>query len=186
MAPREEIFTIGHSTHPIERFLELLAGARVEAIADVRRYPGSRRNPQFGAERLRKALGAAGIDYEPFAEELGGRRSTRDAVTGEEAEISGWRVAAFRAYAGYMGEPGFATGLERLERLARERRTAVMCAEAHPSRCHRRLIADALLVAGWSVTHLLSDGRAEPHELSPPAAVAGGRLLYPAQPGLGP
>jgi uncharacterized protein (DUF488 family) len=176
-----ESLTVGHSTHPIETFIALLRDAEIELVADVRRYPGSRRNPQFGAEALSRSLAEAGIGYEPFGASLGGRRSRQASAP---VDNSAWRVEAFRAYADHMWSADFAAGLERLEALARERRTAIMCAEAHPSRCHRRLIADALHARGWTVAHLLADGRREPHGLSPHAAVKGGRVSYPSQPSL--
>lgn len=183
---RLEVFTVGHSTHPIERFLALLEGAEVEAVADVRRFPGSRRHPQFGAEALAAALRERGIDYAPLGEQLGGRRSRREieAAGVAPADNSAWRNASFRAYADHMATPAFAAGLARLEELARRRRTAIMCAEGHPSRCHRRLIADALDARGRRVVHLLPDGRREEHALNPDAVVADGRLHYPAQPTL--
>ncbi len=175
------ILTVGHSTHPIDRFIELLRSAGTEAIADVRRYPGSRRNPQFGAEPLRDALARAGIAYESFAQGLGGRRSARDAAhpRPDAPDNSAWRSASFRAYADYMAEPEFDTALERLQAVGRERLTAIMCAEAHPSRCHRQLIADALTVRGWEVIHLLANGRTETHRLSDHAVADGTRLSYP-------
>lgn len=158
MGSAPEILTIGHSTHPIERFIELLRGADVAVVADVRRFPGSRRNPQFGAEPLDERLADAGIAYEPFGEELGGRRGPR-----APRPDSRWRNASFAAYAEYMETDAFGAGLERLERLARGRRTAIMCAEALWFRCHRRLIADALAARGWAVLHIGSDGRLQPH-----------------------
>jgi uncharacterized protein (DUF488 family) len=153
-----DILTVGHSTHPIGRFVELLRSAEVEAVADVRRYPGSRRNPQFGAEALAASLAEAGIGYEPFGEELGGRRRAR-----RPPADSPWRNAAFAAYAEYMESEEFGAGLERLEGLAASRRVAVMCAESMWWRCHRRLIADALTARDWNVLHLLPDGRLQPH-----------------------
>jgi uncharacterized protein (DUF488 family) len=185
-----EILTVGHSTHPIERFLALLRAAGVAAIADVRRYPASRRNPQFGAEALANALSDAGIAYAGLGEELGGRRGSarragaRDRSEPRLADNSAWRSASFRAYANHMATAEFATGLGRLEELARARRTAVMCAEGHWTRCHRRLIADALAARGWRVLHLLPDGRLEEHRVHPDAVVTDGRLSYPAQPAL--
>jgi uncharacterized protein (DUF488 family) len=176
-----EIFTVGHSTHPIDEFSALLAAADVELVADVRRFPGSRRNPQFGSQALEQSLEQAGIGYRAMGESLGGRR----AADPERSDNAGWENRAFRGYADYTSSAEFAAGLEELESRARERRTAVMCAEAHPSRCHRRLIADSLLARGWDVTHLLADGRREPHTLSPHAVVEAGRVSYPAQPTLG-
>jgi uncharacterized protein (DUF488 family) len=171
-----EAFTVGHSTHPIERFLDLVRAHRIEAIADVRRYPGSRRNPQFGADALASSLAVAAIEYAPFGDELGGRRAARpDSVN------SAWNVAAFRGYADHMSSAQFAAGLARLESLAARRRTAVMCAEGHWSRCHRRLIADALVARGLRVTHILPDSRSEEHRLTPFAVVHGGLPTYPGQ-----
>lgn len=184
---QSEILTVGHSTHEIERFLALLSGAQVEVVADVRRFPGSRRNPQFGAASLEASLREKGIGYEPFGGELGGRRSKKDVAAAEGdllPDNSAWRNASFRAYADYLWTPAFAAGLERLEEIARERRAAVMCAEAHPSRCHRRLIADVLLARGRRVLHLLPDGRLQEHAFTPEAVVEAGRVHYPAQPSL--
>ena len=182
MTERGEILTVGHSTHPIETFIALLRDGDVELIADVRRYPGSRRNPQFGAAELAGSLADAGIGYERFGDSLGGRRSE---TASAPADNSAWQNAAFRAYADHMWSPEFARGVEELEALALERRAAVMCAEAHPSRCHRRLIADALVARGWTVIHLLADGGQEPHALSPHAVIRKGRVSYPTQPSLG-
>jgi len=180
--PSQTILTVGHSTHPIDRFLRLLRGGGVRGIADVRRFPGSRRHPQFGAEALSASLAASAIHYEPLGEALGGRRSTRPGV--DPSDNSAWRNASFRAYADHMGSREFAAGLERLEALARERRTAIMCAESDPRRCHRQLIADALLVRGWSVFDLLADGGLVRRSLSPHAAIEEGRVSYPGQPTL--
>jgi uncharacterized protein (DUF488 family) len=176
-----ELLTVGHSTHPIERFVALLGKAGIELIADVRRHPGSRRNPQFGAATLARSLADAGIAYEMLGDSLGGHRSTRR----ESPDNSAWRNASFRAYADHMSTTEFDGGVERLEGLGRERRTAMMCAEAHPSRCHRLLISDALVARGWGVVHLLPGGRLEPHRLSAHAVVDRGRVSYPAQPSLG-
>lgn len=172
--PVARIWTAGHSTRSLEEFLELLAGPGIELVADVRRYPGSRRHPQFGRERLEAGLAAAGVAYRHLPA-LGGRRSPDP-----ESPNTAWRNAAFRAYADHLGSAEFAAGLEELETAARERRTAVVCAEAVPWRCHRRLIADALTVRGWEVVHLLAPGREEVHALHPDAVVDGARITYPA------
>ncbi|MQA75643.1 MAG: DUF488 family protein [Solirubrobacterales bacterium] len=179
-APRE-ILTVGHSTHSIDDFLALLGGADVEAIADVRRYPGSRRNPQFGAAALAASLREGEIGYEPFGDELGRRRRSAGA---ESSRNAAWRNESFRAYADHMADEEFAAAVARLERLAGERRTAVMCAEADWRRCHRQLIADAFRARGWRVVHLLSGGRREEHRLSPHAVVDDHRVTYPGQPAL--
>jgi uncharacterized protein (DUF488 family) len=183
VASRREILTVGHSTHPIDEFLELLGGAGVELVADVRRFPGSRRYPQFGAKALRAALADEEIGYAPFGESLGGRRSSKDLASGLTLpDNSGWHNASFRAYADYMSDPHFERGIERLETMASERRTALMCAEADPSRCHRQLIADLLEARGWNVLHLLRDGGLVPHELSEHAVVEAERVSYPGPP----
>lgn len=140
---------------------------------DVRRYPGSRRHPQFSRDALAASLAGAGIGYvhEP---DLGGRRAARP-----DSPHSAWRVEAFRGFADHMETPDFGAALERLMRRAAETPTAILCAEAVPWRCHRRLISDALVARGVDVLHILGPGRAEPHELDAKARILpGGRLLY--------
>jgi uncharacterized protein (DUF488 family) len=179
VVPRREILTIGHSTHPADRFIRLLAANRVELVADVRRFPGSRRNPQFGAEALAASLAGAGIGYEQLGAELGGRRRARRGSPNDA-----WRVGGFRAYADYTATDDFRRGLARLEALASERRTAIMCAEADWRRCHRRLISDALLARGWRVLHIGTDGGRSEHALPDFATVANGQVSYASQPPL--
>jgi uncharacterized protein (DUF488 family) len=161
MAPDNELFTIGHSTHAIDRFVGLLRAHGIQVLCDVRRYPGSRRNPQFNVGPLRDSLAKAGIAYEPFGEELGGRRKASKVPHGPSAV---WRNDAFRGYAEYTETPEFAAGLERLEELAHERRVAIMCAEGDWHRCHRRIVSDVLTRRGWRVIHIRPDGRTEEHE----------------------
>jgi uncharacterized protein (DUF488 family) len=168
-----QILTIGHSTHDPEAFVALLRGQEVEALADVRRYPSSRRMPWFGAVPLEAALGAAGIRY-LHLRELGGRR---DPLPG--SPNGGWRVGQFQGYADHMASDEFAAGLGRLEAVARKRRTAVMCAEAQWRRCHRRLLSDALLARGWDVVHVDARGAREPHSLTDFAVVTGEHVSYP-------
>jgi uncharacterized protein (DUF488 family) len=168
-----EILTVGHSTHEPEAFLDLLRGAGVALLVDVRRFPSSRRMPWFDAAELRGSLREAGIDYLHLPQ-LGGRRRP---VPG--SPNGGWPVGQFQGYADHMASAEFADGLERLVGLGRERRTAVMCAEAQWTRCHRRLLADALVARGWGVTHVGSRGQAEPHRLTEFAVVDGERLSYP-------
>jgi len=172
--------TVGHSTHAADEFVALLRGAGVEALADVRRFPGSRRHPHFGREALAGALGEAGIAYEHLPE-LGGRRSPVPASVN-----AGWQVAAFRGYADHLRSDEFATGRTRLEVMAAGRCAVVMCAEAQWWRCHRRLVADVLVMAGHEVAHLMPGGRLIEH--APPGfAVRGedGLPLYPGQLELG-
>jgi uncharacterized protein (DUF488 family) len=172
------LLTVGHSTLPIGEFLALLSRRHVRMIADVRRYPGSRRNPQFSSGSLAESLASAGMSYLALGEELGGRRKPTGApVAG--VDNSAWRHPSFRAYADHMHTPEFERGLDRLEATAREQRTAIMCAEAHPSRCHRRLISDAMLVRGWRVFHVLPGRTPAEHVLSVHAQVDGGRISYP-------
>jgi uncharacterized protein (DUF488 family) len=167
------VFTIGHSTRPIEDLLSLLAEHGVRVLVDVRRYPGSRRHPQFSRDALAASLASAGIEYvhEP---DLGGRRAVRPG-----SPHTAWRVEAFQGYADHMETPEFAAALARLMERAAGETVAILCAEAVPWRCHRRLISDALLAQGITVLHILGPGRADPHELDPNARILpGGRLLY--------
>lgn len=147
----------------------------VERLVDVRRYPSSRRHPHFGAEPLAAALGDAAIAYR-HAPALGGRRSgSRDSPN------TAWRSSGFRAYADHMASAEFREGLERLEAEARRKPTAMLCAEAVPWRCHRWLIADALVARGWEVVHLLAPGQARVHALNEHARPReDGTLIYPA------
>ena len=170
-----DLFTVGHSTHELDAFLALLHGAGLKFIADVRRYPGSRRHPHFGSEALAAALRDSGFGYEHLVE-LGGRRSVA-----RDSPNDGWQVAAFRGYADHLRSTEFAAGRTRLAELAREQRVAVMCAEAQPWRCHRRLIADVFAFDGWSVRHLMPSGRLDDHT-PPPFAIRAedGLPLYPA------
>jgi uncharacterized protein (DUF488 family) len=169
------VWTIGHSTHPAERFAELLHGHGVALLADVRTAAGSRRNPQFGAAEMAAWLPAAGIAYRRIPA-LGGLRRTR-----ADSPNTGWRNASFRGYADYALTEPFAVGLAELAALARERPTAMMCAEAPWWRCHRRIVADHLVTSGWEVRHIGSDGRWSVHELTAFAVVApDGAVRYPA------
>lgn len=173
--PPATIFTIGHSTREAAEFIALLRAHGVDRLVDVRRFPGSRRYPHFGAEPLAASLGEAGIDYQQLPE-LGGRRAAAP-----DSPNSGWRNAGFRGYADYMATAEFAAALDRLVALAAERPTAVMCAEAVPWRCHRRMIADALVAAGHEVRHILSETRADAHALHGMARrTPEGTLVYPA------
>lgn len=168
------VLTIGHSTRSGEELLALLAQQGVETLVDVRRFPASRRHPHFSRDALEAALAGAGIQYihEP---DLGGRRTARPG-----SPHTAWRVEAFRGYADHMETAAFQAALERLIRLSGEKTTAILCAEAVPWRCHRRLISDALTARGIEVRHILGPGRADPHELDPNAHVLDGgrRLVY--------
>ena len=168
------IWTVGHSSRELSDFLQALASEQIEAIADVRRFPGSRRYPQFGGEALREALHQEGIAYQHFPE-LGGRRTSRL----EQSPNTAWRVPAFKAYADYMLTEEFAAAFNDLAALATKMRTAVMCAEILPWRCHRRLLADRFLTLGWNVVDIMTAGQVKQHELPPFASVSEGRLTYP-------
>jgi uncharacterized protein (DUF488 family) len=149
------VHTIGHGTRPLDELVALLTSAGVETLVDVRRYPGSRRNPQFNRDALAPALETAGIAYR-HALALGGRLSNEP---GEE-RFACIHVAAFRAYAARMGTPAWQ---EALEAVLAEPAPALMCAETPWTKCHRRLIAELLHARGHEVVHLLAPGRAEPH-----------------------
>ena len=166
------VFTLGHSTLPIERFVAVLRAHGIERLADVRTVPRSRRNPQFNADALAESLRTAGIEYVSLRE-LGGLRKPR-----ADSPNSGWRNESFRGYADYMQTPEFARGLERLLAMGRDRRTAIMCAEAVPWRCHRSLVADALAVRGVPVVEILGEQRRD-HTLTPFARVQGTTVTYP-------
>ncbi len=167
------IYTVGHSTHPIDEFIVILRAHAVERLVDIRTVPKSRRNPQFGAEHLAASLEGTGIDYRPLAS-LGGLRKTS-----KESPNGAWRNLPLRGYADHMQTADFATGIEELIALAADRPTAIMCAEAVPWRCHRSLVGDALLVRGIEVLDIMGPGAPKPHTLTSFAQVEGPRMLYP-------
>ena len=169
---RTSIWTVGHSTRGVEEFIELLRGYEVEAVADVRRYPASRRHPRFNQERLSASLVGARIAYLPLRE-LGGRRRPLP-----DSRNTAWRNESFRGYADYMESDEFRSGIERLLGLARDKRTAVMCSEVLWWRCHRALIADYLKAKGVSVVHILSPEKSAAHPYTSAARVVDGQLSY--------
>lgn len=173
------ITTIGHSTHTIEGFLELLDVHAIQLLVDVRTIPQSRAHPQFGIDLLPGELQTAGIDYRHL-KALGGLRHAL-----KDSPNTGWRNASFRGYADYMETPAFHAGLAELEELARHQKTTIMCAEVLPWRCHRSLIADALTVAGWHVFHIMSQKTAREHTLTAFLRVENGKLIYPDEEGTG-
>lgn len=170
----QQIWTIGHSTHAWPAFVALLQGAQVEAIADVRRFPASRRHPQFNGAAMQMALADAGIAYQHF-EALGGRRNR----TAGDSPNTAWRVDAFNAYADHAATAEFQAALGELQSLAREKRTAILCAEALPWQCHRRVLADVLIARGWNVCDIFPGGKVKPHELTEFARVEGEQVTYP-------
>lgn len=169
-----EIFSIGHSNRTWQQFLDLLRAHKIHRVIDVRTIPRSRRNPQFSRETLAPKLRAARINY-VHLRKLGGLRHARP-----DSPNSAWRNASFRGYADYMQTPEFEEGLKRLIKLGKQKRSAMMCAEAVPWRCHRSLIADALAARGIPVAHIASRKRAPLHKLTPFAKVRGRRVTYPA------
>ena len=173
--PDDAVFTVGHSTLPIERFIALLETYGIRRLADVRTVPRSRRNPQFNADALASALRARSIEYVPLPA-LGGLRHARN-----DSPNTGWRNDSFRGYADYMQTPAFEAGLDALIGMSRELRTAIMCAEAVPWRCHRSLVADALEVRGISAVEILSESSARMHKLTPFARVDGTTITYPPE-----
>jgi uncharacterized protein (DUF488 family) len=170
------MWTIGHSTRPIEAFIELLRSQQIQFVVDVRRFPGSRMHPQFNSGPLENSLTAANIGYRS-APELGGRRTPR-----RDSRNTAWKNASFRGYADYMETAAFTAGLERLIADAGKQRTAIMCAEAVWWQCHRSLIADALKVRSVEVLHILDGPKIAEHPYTAVARVVDGRLDYGGAP----
>lgn len=171
------IFTIGHSTHPIEAFLALLGQHQIAILADVRSFPSSRRWPQFNQSELERSITNAGIEY-LWLKQLGGRRHGIN----PDSPHTAWEHPAFRSYADYADGADFAEGLEKLTSLAARQRTAYMCSEGLWWRCHRRIISDHLLLGGWAVMHIMPDGKLVEHALPQFARVVDDRLIYDGPP----
>lgn len=170
------VYTVGHGTRAIDELRELLNAAGVTRLVDVRRMPGSRRHPQFAREALEVSLPEAGIAYDWRGETMGGRRSRKEVR--ETTRHPAWRNDAFRNYADHMDSDQFRAALAKLEDDARAEAVAVMCAETLWWRCHRRLIADALVVDGFEVTHLMGPGQSQSHSLHESARIEKGRPVY--------
>ena len=168
----KSIWTIGHSTRSVEEFLELLHEHEVEALVDVRSFPGSRRYPHFNSEHLSATLEDFGVEYRHMPE-LGGRRKPRP-----DSRNTAWNNEGFRGYADYMETEGFKEGIERLLELGRRKRTTVMCAEAVWWRCHRSMIADFLKTREVEVVHILTSGKTEIHPYTAVARIVEGHLSY--------
>ncbi len=167
------LLTIGHSTHPIGDFIAILKAHGVEQLIDIRTVPRSRHNPQFNLDALPQSLAEAGIAFAHMPE-LGGLRHAR-----KDSPNAAWKNASFRGYADYMQTPEFERAIEKLIAIARKRRTAIMCAESVPWRCHRSLVADALTARGVPVEHILSAAARKPHTLTSFARVEDARVTYP-------
>ena len=170
------ILTIGHSTRPIQDFIELIRAHGVQLIVELRTIPRSRRNPQFNEDTLAGSLKESGIDYVRL-KELGGLRHPR-----KGSQNMGWRNLSFRGFADYMQTPEFETGIDELIRLAQSHSVAIMCAEALPWRCHRSLVADALLVRGLKVEHIMTLKKRTEHSMTKWAKVEGKQITYPEIP----
>jgi uncharacterized protein (DUF488 family) len=168
----KSIWTIGHSIHTAEEFLAMLKSFQIELVADIRSYPGSRRYPHFNKESLAVVLPENSIKYIHLIG-LGGRRKTTP-----DSHNTGWRVAAFRAYADYMETDNFSMAIKELENLAYENRVAYMCSEAVWWRCHRSMVSDYLKHQGWLVTHIMGIGKGEEHTYTIPARISGDKLVY--------
>lgn len=169
------LWTIGHSTRPIEEFIGLLLTHGIHVLADVRTIPFSRRNPQYNQEAFAQSLREAGLQYRHMPGLGGRRKSLPDSVN------MGWKNQGFRGYADYMQKQEFRDALEELMTAGQSLPTAIMCAEAVPWRCHRMLISDALVIRGWTVQHIISAGSLKTHTLTPFAQPDAGRLTYPSE-----
>ncbi len=166
------IFTIGHSTHGFAEFAKMLNAYDVDMVIDVRTIPGSRANPQFNAENLEKELKSQNILYKHMAGLGGLRKATKDSVN------TYWKNASFRGFADYMQTNAFKESVDELIEIAKKKRVALMCAEAVPWRCHRSLIADALVARGIKVIHIFSPTYSSPHQLNKNAVVDGLSIMY--------
>jgi uncharacterized protein (DUF488 family) len=173
--PKGAVFTLGHSTLPIERFLAVLQVYGIERLVDIRTIPRSRHNPQFNDIVLAQSLASEHLEYVPM-QALGGLRHAR-----KDSPNTGWRNESFRGYADYMQTTPFLEALEALIQLSRDKRVAIMCAEAVPWKCHRSLVADALNVRDVPAIEILSESSYRTHTLTPFALVRGLQITYPAK-----
>lgn len=172
MSTPSHIWTIGHSTHPQEEFVEMLQSFGIKTLADIRHFPGSRRFPYFNKEAMQAWLPANNIRYVHLVD-LGGRRKTSP-----QSHNTAWHHAAFRGYADYMETPAFAQAIKQLQELAHEQPTAYMCSEAVWWSCHRSLVSDYLKSKGWEVTHIMGIGKSQEHPYTKPARIVDGKLSY--------
>jgi uncharacterized protein (DUF488 family) len=166
------IWTIGHSTHTLEELVAMLNSFEIKLLADIRSFPGSRKFPQFNKENLEVSLPENGIEY-VHLKKLGGRRKVNPA----SKNIS-WRHLAFRAYADYMETSDFKEGIEELEKIAQQQRTAYMCSEAVWWRCHRSMVSDYLKSKGWKVMHIMAIEKEEEHPYTSPTKIVNEQLSY--------
>jgi uncharacterized protein (DUF488 family) len=166
------IYTIGHSTRTEEEFIAILRSFKIELLADIRSYPGSRKYPHFNKEHLQTVLPANEIIYRHFPE-LGGRRKVS-----KDSKNTAWKNDAFRGYADYMETEDFKNGIAGLEKLAAEYKLAYMCSEAVWWRCHRSMVSDYLKWKGWTVLHIMAENKSEEHPYTSPARIVNGELTY--------
>ncbi len=172
----QSIATIGHSNHSLDRFLSLLAQHEVEALVDIRRFPGSRKHPHYHRDKLAESLPKAGVDYH-WLEALGGRRRKQQ----DKSPNLGLENRSFRNYADYMLTDEFREGIEQLLEVARQKWTAIMCAEGLFWQCHRRLVSDFLFANGVTVQHIMPSDELRPHQLTRGAVIESGHLTYPGE-----
>ena len=170
-----EIYTIGHSTRSLQEFIQILKAYNISQLVDVRSIPKSHHTPQFNKEELEKDLPAQNITYHHL-DLLGGRRHTT-----KKSINTGWHNASFRGYADYMQTPNFQTGIDQLIALARGKKTAIMCAEVVPWRCHRSMIGDALLIRDIDVIDIFDDKKTQSEKLTSFARAKGTNLTYPPE-----
>lgn len=172
IAERKIIWTIGHSTHPLKEFVDMLQSFNIEKVADIRSFPGSRKFPQFNKEALEISLPQNNIEY-IHIKELGGRRKGN-----KDSKNTGWRHIAFRSYADYMETDSFKNAIEELEKIALKNRVAYMCSEAVWWRCHRSMVSDYLKLHGWKVMHIMAKDKESEHPYTAPARIIDGVLNY--------
>ena len=169
---QKTIYTIGHSTRTGEEFITILQSFKIELLADIRTYPGSKRYPHFNKETLEQTLRDKKIIYQHFPE-LGGRRKPS-----KDSGNTAWKNDAFRGYADHMETADFKLGIKKLEAVASQHRTAYMCSEAVWWRCHRSMISDHLKWKGWTVLHIMNENKSEEHPYTSPAKIIDGKLSY--------
>ena len=166
------IFTIGHSTQTLEEFISMLKSFEIEVLADIRRYPGSRKFPQFNKDNLEISMPENNIEY-IHIEELGGRRKVQP-----NSRNTSWRLDSFKGYADYMETEEFKNAIQKLEKIAEKKRVAFMCSEAVWWSCHRSLVSDYLKNEGWNVQHIMGIGKSTEHPYTKPARIVNGKLVY--------
>lgn len=169
---KHTIYTIGHSTHSFEEFVEMLRSFDIRTLVDIRHFPGSRKFPHFNKENLAAELPKAGINY-THLEDLGGRRKVQ-----KDSKNTRWRNDSFRGYADYMETKDFELAVAKLEAIALKQPTAYMCSEAVWWRCHRSMVSDYLKAKGWTVLHIMGIGKTEEHPFTSPARIVGNRVFY--------